>query len=266
MAQNDRFTRSPWHACDMTLVLEIKWSIESTKVSVFDTATRTDVGEGRSEHPVPVDHQTDPAHWWRALVDATRHAIDGAAAMGITDAEIRTVMLDVALTPGGLVILDTSGDAVGPALLGSHEASATDGDWLVSRIDGGADAWLAATGVLPGAGSTAALLSFVHRTEPTVWEQARSFTVPTGWMAQQLGVESAVGIHDAAGTAILDRSDTSRWRSDLLAAIEPDRDWNACLPRTADAATAVGLMSPAASAELGIAPGLPIHLGSSIAR
>jgi sugar (pentulose or hexulose) kinase len=85
-------------------------------------------------------------------------------------------------------------------------------------------------------------------------------------MAQQLGVESAVGIHDAAGTALLDRSDTSRWRSDLLAAVDPDRDWTACLPRTADAATAVGRMSPVASDELGIAPGLPIHLGSSIAR
>lgn len=183
----------------MTLVLEIQWSIESTKVAVFDTATQTDVGEGRSAHPEPVNHQTDPAHWWSALVDATRHAVDGAAAMGITDAEIRTVMLDVAPAPGGLVILDSSGDIVGPALLGSHEASAPDAEWLVSGVDGGADAWLAVTGVLP-------------------------------------------------------------------AAIDHDRDWNVCLPRTVDATTPVGRMSPAASAELGIAPGLPIHLGSSIAR
>lgn len=250
----------------MTLVLEIQWSIESTKVAVFDTATRTDVGEGRSAHPEPVNHQTDPAHWWSALVDATRHAVDGAAAMGITDAEIRTVMLDVAPAPGGLVILDSSGDIVGPALLGSHEASAPDAEWLVSRVDGGADAWLAVTGVLPAAGSTSALLSFVHRTEPSVWDRAKSFTIPTGWIAEQLGAESAVGIHDAVGTAVLDRSDTSQWRADLLAAIDHDRDWNVCLPRTVDAATPVGRMSPAASAELGIAPGLPIHLGSSIAR
>jgi xylulokinase len=250
----------------MTLVLEIQWSIESTKVSVFDTATQTDVGEGRSAHPEPVNHQTDPTHWWSALVDATRHAVDGAAAMGITDAEIRTVMLDVAPAPGGIVILDSSGNAVGPALLGSHEASASDAAWLVSRVDGGADAWLAATGVLPGAGSTAALLSFVHRTEPSTWDRAESFTIPTGWIAEQLGAKSAVSIHDATGTAVLDRSDTSRWCSELLPIIDPNRDWNACLPRTADAATPVGRMSPAASTQLGIAPGLPIHLGSSIAR
>ena len=250
----------------MTLVLEITWSEAATRVVVFDTATRSDVGEGRTDHVPAIGGEVDPATWWTALVDSTRHAVDGVAAMGITGAEIRTVLIDAGDPPGGLVILDGTGEIVRPALLGSHQDSAADSDWLASRADGGADAWLAATGALPRSGSTAALLSYVHRAHADAWARARSFTVPTGWIAGRLGAESAIGVHDAVGTAVLDRSDSFTWRTDLLATIDPDRDWTASLPRVVEASEPVGRISSDAAAALGIAAGLPIHLGSAAAR
>ncbi len=250
----------------MTLVLEITWSETTTRVVVFDTATRSDVGEGHTLHVPTIDGEVEPSTWWDALVHSTRHAVDGVAAMGITGAEIRTVLIDAGDPPGGLVILDDAGEIVRPVLLGSHHESGADSDWLGSRLDGGADAWLAATGVLPHAGSTAALLSFFHRTDADAWARARSFTIPTGWIAGRLGAEPTIGVHDAVGTALLDRSDSASWRTDLLASIDPGRDWTASLPRIVEASEPVGRISSEAAAALGIAAGLPIHLGSATAR
>jgi sugar (pentulose or hexulose) kinase len=66
---------------------------------------------------------------------------------------------------------------------------------------------------------------------------------------------------DAVGTAVLDLHDAERWRIDLLAVVDSDRDWLAVLPRVAPTAAAVGVVSPAAASELGIPAGLALHVG-----
>ena len=60
---------------------------------------------------------------------------------------------------------------------------------------------------------------------------------------------------------MLDLHTGEQWRTDLLAVVDGDRDWVAALPRVAPTAAAVGVVSPAAAAELGIPAGLPLHVG-----
>ena len=82
------------------------------------------------------------------------------------------------------------------------------------------EAWLAATEVLPTAGSTVALLSWLHRCAPDAWSAATHFTLPAGFVLELLGGDAAVSSADAVGTAVLDLHTGERWRTDLLAVVD----------------------------------------------
>ena len=245
----------------MTLVLEIGWTETATEASVVDTAARSKVGEGRAANPVPVDGLVDPTGWWEAVVQATRHAVDGLIALGLPADDLRSVLVAPGIPSGGLVALGPDAAPVHDAIVGSHAGSGADADWLVAHLDGGAEAWMAATEVLPTAGSTVALLSWLHRCAPEAWSAATRFTLPAGYLLERLGGEAAVGSADAVGTAVLDLHTGEKWRADLLAVVDGDRDWLLALPRVAPTADAVGLVSPTAASELGIPAGLPLHVG-----
>ena len=245
----------------MTLVLEIGWTEAAAEVAVVDTAARSKVGEGRAANPAPVEGLVDPTGWWAAVVQATRHAVDGLTAIGLPADDLRSVLVAPGRPGGGLVALGADGSPVHDAVVGSHTGSGADADWLVGHVDGGAEAWLAATEVLPTAGSTVALLSWLHRCAPEAWSAATRFTLPAGFVLELLGGDAAVSSVDAAGTAVLDLHTGEQWRTDLLAVVDGDRDWAAALPRVAPTASAVGMVSAAAAAELGIPAGLPLHVG-----
>ena len=247
----------------MTLVLEIGWTAEATNVVVVDTAARSKVGEGRAANPAPTDGLVDATAWWTATVQATHHAVDGLIALGLTASDLRSVLVAPGDPAGGLVALGADGAPVHEAIVGSHTASGADADWLVGHVDGGSDAWLAATDVLPTAGSTVALLSWLHRCAPDAWATAARFTTPAGFLLERLGGEPALSSHDAVGTAVLDHHSGQRWRTELLAVVDGDRDWPKALPVIALTATPVGQVSPTAAAELGIPAGLPLHVGNA---
>jgi sugar (pentulose or hexulose) kinase len=76
------------------------------------------------------------------------------------------------------------------------------------------------------------------------------------------GGEPAIGVHVATGTAVLDRREQTTWRTDLLAVVDADLDWNTVFPRVVTTAEPVGLLSAVAADALGIAPGLPLHAGA----
>jgi sugar (pentulose or hexulose) kinase len=245
----------------MTLVLEIGWTEETTEVVVVDTAARSKVGEGRCTNLAPVDGLVDAATWWPSVVRATRHAIDGLTALGLPADDLRSVLIAPGEPTGGLVALGADGAPVHDAVVGSHPGSGADADWLIGQLDGGAEAWRAATDVLPTAGSTVALLSWFHRSAPEAWAAATRFTLPAGYLLERLGGDAAVSSADAVGTAVLDLHTGDQWRTDLLAVVDVERDWVTALPTVALTAAAVGQVSHPAGAELGIPAGLPLHVG-----
>ena len=244
----------------MTLVLEFEWSAAHTTVRVHDRATAQVVVEAASEHLSSDPDQHDPATWWSATRAATADALAGMAAMGLPTDEFASILVTVGDPPGGLVVLDHRGDVVRPALLGSHTASAADADWLCSHAPGGADSWIDATGGPPTAGSTVALLSWLHRSDPEAWRRLQRVTLPTGWLVERLTGEARLGAHDAIGTGVVDRRDPSRWRTDLLRVVDPERDWALALPHLvvpADAAEASSLRPPRRSASARRCPCTP---------
>jgi xylulokinase len=241
----------------MTLVLEIAWSAPATTVRLRDTAARSVVAQGQAPHPDPVEHRQDPAAWWSATVDATRAAVGGGA-------EPDLVLVDDGTPRGGLVALGREGEVLTPALLGSHEASAADADWLVGHTDGGEQTWLDATGARPAPGSTVALLSWLHRSEPEAWAALARVQLPSGWLVEQLSGAHRLSAHAAIGTGVVDRGTGRDWRTDLLAVVDPERDWPAALPHVAVPADPVGVLTASSAEALGLPAVLPVHTGSAL--
>lgn len=81
---------------------------------------------------------------------------------------------------GGLVAFDSSG-IVCAAVPGDHVDSGADAEWLIAQFADGAGSWRETTGILPEAGSTVALLSWLHRTAPETWSELHTITVPLGF-------------------------------------------------------------------------------------
>ncbi|MCD9623614.1 FGGY family carbohydrate kinase [Rhabdothermincola salaria] len=249
----------------MTLVLELSWSAAATTARVRDTAAHSTLTEVSAPHPAAsADHGQDPETWWRAAIAATRDALDALAPMGSGASDIAMVLVADGDPPGGLVPLDAHHEVIGGAVLGSHEASAADADWLVGHAAGGSDAWHDATGALPGAGSTVALLSWLHRSDPDAWDRLRHLTLPAGWLVQRLTGDHHLGAHDAVGTGVLDRHTGRRWRTDLLAVVDDARDWDLVLPTLVVPADAAGGLTASAASELGLAAVLPVHVGGAL--
>ncbi len=248
----------------MTLVLEISWSAAASTITVVDTAAHSTVASGSAGHPPSTDGQQDPEAWWGALVRSSEAAIEELAALDLAAADVAMVLVRPGEPVGGLVAVGPSGDVVHPALLGDHAASGADGDWLLSKVDGGESAWRATTGTTPTAGSTVALLSWLHRSAPDAWASAERFTVPTGWIVERLGGDAAISTHDATGTAVLDRAHPDRWCTELLAVVDPDLDWVSALPAVSTAARPVGLLATDAATLLGLPAAVPLHVGEPI--
>lgn len=243
----------------MTLLLRIDWSPDASTASIIDIAAHQALAEATEPHP-PTGGVHDADRWLRSATSASRAALESLVVIGPSASDIRLVEVGT-VAPGGLVALDADGTPLHDALLGTHTESAADGDWLVRHTEGGADAWIEATGVPPTAGSTAALLSYLHRSDAAAWDAMARCTLPIGLLAERLGARPALGAADAAGTAVADRRTPQAWCVDLLRIVDGDRDWSATLPPIVDTAAPVGMLDPAIGDALGLPPDRPLHLG-----
>ena len=256
------FPGASWQAFPMTLVFKIDWSAEATSVTIVDVAARNTVAEGQSRHALATTIVENADQWWSAFVDASRIALDGLAVLNLTVDDIRLIELAGNEPAGGLVAFNNSGE-VCAALSSDHAESNDDAEWLVTQCSGGAEQWNALTGVVPTAGSTAALLSWLHRSAPEAWSSLHSFTLPIGYLATRLGGTPSLSMSTASGSCVVDRESGS-WCTSLLELIDPQRDCNDAVPPIASAATPIGALRSDAADALGLPVGRPLHVGNPI--
>jgi xylulokinase len=207
------------------LVAGVDCSTQSTTVEVRDAATGRLVASGRAAHPPvtpPVAEQA-PAAWWRAFEAAWAQA--GAP---------RVAAISVAGQQHGMVALGAGGEVLRPAKLWCDTTSAQDAQRLIERLEGGAEAWAAACGLVPVASFTISKLAWLRRVEPEVYARLERVCLPHDWLTQQLtGGELVTDRGDASGTGYwgTDLDDREGYLWDLLELVDPERDWRPALPR-----------------------------------
>ena len=182
----------------MTLVAGVDSSTQSCKVVIRDAATGALVRSGRASHPDGTE--IDPQLWWIALHAAV------ADAGGLAD----VAAISIAAQQHGMVVLDSDGEVIRPALLWNDTRSAPAAADLVAEV--GAAGYARRTGVVPVASFTATKLRWLRDAEPANAARVAAVALPHDWLTWRLlgygpAGQSPLGPDLSALTT--DRSDAS---------------------------------------------------------
>jgi xylulokinase len=171
----------------MTLVAGVDSSTQSVKIVIRDAKSGQLVREGRASHPDGTE--VDPAHWWGALQDAI------TAAGGLDDVSA----ISIGGQQHGMVLLDSDGNVIRPALLWNDTRSAKEANDLNSEISNIAE--LSGSSLV--ASFTASKVRWVVDNEPQSAEKIAAICLPHDWLSWKLS--GSTDIHDL----FTDRSDAS---------------------------------------------------------
>jgi xylulokinase len=206
----------------MPLVAGVDSSTQSTKVELRDIDTGAVAGRSSAPHPptTPPRSEQHPSSWWTAFEAAWAGSGAESAAIGA---------ISIAGQQHGMVALDADREVIRPAKLWNDTESAPDSRWLIDQLPGGAAAWAAACGSVPVAALTITKLSWLHRSEPAAWDRLAHVVLPHDWLTAQLTGRLTTDRGDASGTGYWSPAEGA-YRWDLLAIVDPDRDWSRAVP------------------------------------
>ncbi len=199
-------------------------------------------------HPSPTGPGSEqaPQAWWVAL----SHAL-GEACMSARVQPADIAAISIAAQHHGLVPLGQGGDVLRPAKLWNDTTSAPQADRLVAQL--GTEPWLRRTGSVPSAAFTVTKLAWLSESEPATFDALSMSLLPHDWLTMQLTGTTVTDRADASGTGYFDPA-ADQWCPELLALVDPNRDWLAQLPRVLGADESAGHVRAAAGLEIGLSP------------
>ena len=234
-------------------VLGIDVSTTATKALLIDERGRV-AAMGSSEYdyavPAPLWSEQEPDLWWTGAQVAIRAALAGARIGG---ADVGAVGL--AGQMHGAVLLDVGDRPLRPAILWNDQRTAAECDEIRRRV--GPRRLIEITGNDALTGFTAPKLVWVRNHEPDVWRRIAHVLLPKDFVRHRLTGDHAVDRADGAGTLLFDLARRD-WSAEVVAALDIDPAW---LPRTAEGPEVTGVVSAAAAAATGLAPGTPVVAG-----
>jgi xylulokinase len=224
----------------MPLVLGVDSSTQATKVELRDADDGRLIASGRAPHEAttPPRSEQDPESWWRAL---------GAAVASLPHLEISGVA--IAAQQMGLLALDEEYRPCRPAKLWNDTESSPESKRLVEAI--GAAAWARACGSVPVASFTVTKLAWLKTHEPAAYARVAHVCVPHDWLTLRLTGRLITDRGDASGTGWWSPAE-GRYRDDLLALVDGERDWRGVLPEVLGPLQPAGDLSRRAIEELGL--------------
>ena len=237
----------------MALALGIDVSTTATKAIVVDGAGAV-LGIGSAEYdydvPRPLWSEQDPALWWDATQEATRHA---TVAAGIDAGEVAAVGLTGQMH--GAVLLDAADEPLRPAILWNDGRTAAQCELIRTRV--GADRLIELTGNDALTGFTAPKLMWVREHERATWERVAHVLLPKDFVRHRLTGVHAIDKADGAGTLLFDLA-RREWSAEVLEALDLDP---ALLPATFEGPVVTGEITAAAADATGLRAGTPVVAG-----
>jgi xylulokinase len=236
-------------------VLGIDLGTQALKVLFYDFDRRNIVATGSA----PLDlRQTDAGvaeqegAWWLQALRTSLAAIDPA---------IRESARAVSVSgqQHGFVAIDKSGDVLAPVKLWCDTSTENECTEIMDAV-GGSDACIRKTGnqILPG--YTASKIRWLKKHRPNEYDRMDGILLPHDFLNFYLTGERCMEMGDASGTGMLDvqRRD---WSTDLLRAIDSERDLSTCLPPLSTDNQAIGSLREQAADDVGLPAGIPVGVG-----
>jgi xylulokinase len=173
----------------------------------------------RLSTPRPGWAEQDPEDWWRA----------SEAALAEVGAE-RALGIGLSGQMHGLVVLDSAGSVLRPAILWNDQRTGPECAEIEERI--GFARLVELTGNRALTGFTAPKLLWLRRHEPEVFGRIAHVLLPKDYVRFRLTGERSTDVADASGTLLFDVQHR-RWSDEVLAALELPAEW---LPRALESA------------------------------
>ena len=155
------------------LVAGIDSGTQSVKATIRNATTGQLIRSGRASHPD--GSEIDPAHWWDALSSAIKDA------GGLEDVKA----ISVCAQQHGMVVLDSGGNVIRPALLWNDTRSASSAADLNQEF-GGAQKMAQAVGSVLVAAFTASKIRWLADNEPENAKKIAAVALPHDWLAWKL--------------------------------------------------------------------------------
>ncbi len=218
--------------------------------------------KGRVQHSFTAPHEEmqmakplwaeqHPHDWWRASQAAVQGVLKAAHLNG-------TDVAGVGLTGQmhGLVLLDSDGKVIRPALIWCDQRSQRQVEFINSRL--GADVVLRSTANPVLTGFTLPKLLWVRDNEPQLFASIRHILLPKDYLRYKLTAEFATDVSDASGTALFDVA-ARKWSGEMVRGLGLDAAW---LPKSHESQEITGKISSDAAELTGLAEGTPVIAGA----
>jgi hypothetical protein len=176
-----------------------------------------------------VPGEVDVGSWATALIGALDE---------VSTRTIRSMAISAPLH--ALVVLNEQRQSLRPVLTAGDQCSAPDAGWCRKKFE--ADRWSREIGAVPIAAHTVTKLSWLHRSEPDLWERIAHFVAPHDFVSAALAGASAqlcTDVSTASGTGYWSVTER-RYHPDVLSLIDSGRDWAPALPLVLDSPEVLG--------------------------
>jgi xylulokinase len=233
------------------LVVGVDVGTTSAKAVVVDDTGRV-LGECRREYPTEYvgsgGAQQDPRHWWSAVA----HCVAGALERSDADAA-SVAVVGVSSQAPSVVLLDDSGEPLGPALLWMDRRGQAECDGRAAESDRVIDL----TGNRPDSYYAAPKLAWALGRDPSLRTRAARVAMANGYVVRRLtGVSSVDTGH--AGLSLLYDLSANRWSTELCELWGIPESW---LPPLSEPHEVVGRVHADAARATGLAVGTPVVAG-----
>lgn len=237
------------------MYLGIDIGTQSVKTLFYDPERRAavDVQSAELELNAGTDGAREQhAQWWLDGLRDCLSRVDPALRAGVQ-------AIAVAGQQHGFVPVAADGQVLAPVKLWCDTATVTECAEITAAV-GGQQRCIEAAGnpILPGYNASKILWLKKHR--PEAYAQLATILLPHDYVNFYLTGERAMECGDASGTGLFDIRQRS-WSSDLLAAVDADRDLAGAMPRLLAADEMLGQLCAAAADELGLPVGIPVAAG-----
>ncbi len=220
--------------------------IESGRLVAAATSPDTELAMAA---PQPGWAEQDPEVWWQHLVTATAQLGEKLRDTGTALTDVQAV--GIAYQMHGLVLTDTAGEVLRPAIIWCDSRAVETGDRAFAEL--GPEETLRRLLNSPG-NFTASKMRWVIENEPRVADAAAHFLLPGDYIAWRLTGEWATTPSGLSEGILWDFSRSAR--ADFLLehyGIDPE-----LLPPAAPTFSVQGALTAAAAAELGVPVGTPL--------
>jgi xylulokinase len=237
----------------MACFLGIDVSTTATKALLIDPTGQVIAAASTTypfETPRPLWSEQHPDLWWDGAQKSIRGVLEKS---GIHADEVGGIGLTGQMH--GLVLLDTAGNVIRPAILWNDQRTQAQCDEIHRRI--GREKFIRLTGNVALTGFTAPKILWVRENEPEVYAKVAHVLLPKDFVRYKMTGDYAMDMADGSGTVLIDLHKRT-WSDEVLAGLDIPRSW---LPPLFEGPEITGRLTAEAAGAIGLRPGTPVMAG-----